>query len=60
MVSALPAEHPRVIGPANVVLPLVNATPIISASPTRVVENQQVVTDKDNSLIHFTWATGID
>ena len=43
IVSALPAEPPRVIGPANVVLPPVDATPIISSSPTRLVLIMQLL-----------------
>src|SRR5580704_5726748 len=43
IVSALPAEPPRVIGPANVVLPPVDATPIISSSPTRFVLIMQLL-----------------
>jgi hypothetical protein len=53
--------HPKVPGGyTNVVLPPVDGTPIISASPTRVVENHQVATNVDNSPTHSTWATGID
>ena len=61
VVSVLPTEPSRVIGPAKVVLPPVDTNLISSASPTRVVENQQLLTDEvegeDNSPTHST--TGI-